>query len=112
MKIARFSDKVLNNDKVEVVLILETAMSKELSISMKKALFMKEHKAPLPIIIHMLEGKVNFRVNDQNVTLSKSDVITIDGGVPHSLEALEDTIIRLSIMKLDTVNRVKDVVEE
>lgn len=70
---------------------------------------MKEHKAPFPIIVHLLEGHIDFGINGKKNELTKGAILTLDGNVPHDLNALEDSVVRLSLSKRDKVERVKDV---
>jgi len=73
---------------------------------------MKEHQAPFPIVVHLLEGSVDFGVEGKVSRLNKGDILTLAGKVPHDLLALEDSIIRLTISSLDSAARVKEVVKE
>lgn len=72
---------------------------------------MKEHKTPFPIIVHLLEGEINFGVQGAVHLLKKGAIITLEGDVPHDLTALKDSIVRLTLSKLDKVERVKKVAE-
>lgn len=71
---------------------------------------MKEHKAPFPIIVHVLEGTIDFGVLGEIKKLQKGAIITLEENIPHDLTALENSIVRLSLSKLDNASRVEKVI--
>lgn len=93
-------------NKPSVTIILETKTSKEVRIVMKKGQSMKEHKAPFPIIIELFDGSIDFGVNGKKQVLKKGDLITLDENIPHDLTCLSDCIVRLSVSKSDTIERI------
>ena len=112
MKITSFHrDITFERDKVITKVILETSFSKEIRIILKKGLVMKEHKAPYPIAVHLLEGDLKFGVENQTYLLKKGDIITLEANVLHSLTALENSVVRLSLSKLDNIKRVQNIVK-
>lgn len=110
MKTESFNDDVIFSDKISTKVILETPFSKEIRILLKSGQIMKEHKAPFPIIVHVLEGTIDFGVLGEIKKLQKGAIITLDENIPHDLTALEDSIVRLSLSKLDTASRVEKVI--
>lgn len=100
----------LNFDGVQAEKLLETDFSKEIRISMQKGSVMKEHKAPAPIIVQILKGCVAFEVGSEILILNEFDTITLKANAPHSLMANEDSIIRLSLSKMDSEKRVFNIV--
>lgn len=112
MKRAKFNySDGFNPEKAAIKLVLETSFSKEIQISMKKGQIMKEHTAPFPIIVHLLDGRVEFRVSGKSHPLVIGDILTLEARVPHDLEATEDSVIRLTLSKHDHEQRVKTVTE-
>lgn len=112
MKIASFGrDIIFNDNKIATQIILETTFSKEIQILLKQGQLMKEHKAPSPIIVHILEGKIDFGVTGTVHNLIKNDIITLETDVPHDLTAIEDSVVRLTLSKKDNIERVQEVIK-
>ena len=112
MKTASFNDALqFNRDRITTSVILETSFSKEIRILLAKGQKMKEHKTPFPIVVHVLEGSIDFGVQSEIYSLEKGAVIALEGNIPHNLTALKDSVIRLSLSKLDSAKRVESVAE-
>jgi quercetin dioxygenase-like cupin family protein len=110
MKIESFVENLdFNDHKIVTKVLLESSFSKEIRILLKKGQIMKEHKAPYPIIVHVLDGEINFGVEGDTHLLKKGAIITLAGNIPHDLTALEDSIVRLTLSKLDKAERVEKV---
>ncbi len=110
MKMESFDQNVNFNDlNIVTKVILETSFTKEIRILLKKGQNMKEHKAPFPIIVHVLSGEINFGVEGTVKRLKRGDIITLLANVAHDLTALDDSIIRLTLSKPDQAERVKNV---
>jgi quercetin dioxygenase-like cupin family protein len=113
MKVASFADGIEFNDThTTASVIMETSFSKEIRILFRKDQIMKEHKTAYPIAVHVLEGHIDFRVNGEVHQLKKGSIITLQGNVPHDLTALEESIVRLTLSKLDNIERVEKVATE
>lgn len=101
-----------NDHKIVTKVLLETSFSKEIRILLKKGQLMKEHKAPFSIIIHMVEGSIDFGVEGKVHMLKQGDIITLAANVPHDLLAKSDSIVRLTLSKQDAAERVEKVVAD
>lgn len=105
-------DLEYNESRPAVKVLLDTEAGKEIRITFKKGQLMKKHQAPLPIVVEIFRGKIKFGVNgEHSFDMEAGDLITLDSKVPHDLEALEDSIVRLSLSKFDNANRVKEEVK-
>lgn len=93
--------------KVKITPLVQNAFAKEIQILMAKDSVMKEHKAPFPISVQVLKGKIWFEVEGECFVLEALDMIALQANVPHSLGGLEDSIVRLSLAQSDSVVRVK-----
>lgn len=58
-----------------------------------------DHQAPGPITVHLLQGRVRFATADQSVDLSRGMLLSLDGGIVHRVEALDDSVVLLTLGK-------------
>lgn len=107
-----YKEMEFNTAKPAVKVLLETDFTKEIRILMKKGQEMKEHKTPFPIVIELVEGAITFAVEGKEYSIAKGDLLTLSGGVPHSLVAMEESIVRLTLSKFDSPERVEKVSEK
>jgi len=111
MKIESFNENLdFNDNRIVTKVLLESSFSKEIRILLKQGQIMKEHKAPFPIIIHILDGEIDLGAEGSIHPLKKGDIITLAANIPHDLAALKDSIVRLTLSKHDKVSRVETVV--
>ncbi|WP_267524624.1 cupin domain-containing protein [Campylobacter sp. MG1] len=93
-----------------VNVICDDEFSKEIQILMPKGSSMDKHNAPARIIVQVLKGEIDFEINGEVKNLKSLMSIRVDAKIFHSLYAKEDSIIRLSLAKNDSVSRVKSVI--
>lgn len=110
MKTSSLLDNLEYNDtKPAVKVLFETKTTKEIRIALKGGQVMKEHKTPYAIVVEMFEGNLDFGVKGEVFNLKRGDILSLDGGVPHDLKAISDCIVRLTLAKEDSVDRVLSV---
>jgi rmlC-like cupin family protein len=107
-----YQDLEFNENKPAIKAILETDFTKEIRILMRENQEMKEHQTPFPIVVELLEGEIIFGVEGQNYEVKKGDLLTLSGGVPHNLIAKKESVIRLTLSKLDSSKRVEGIAEK
>ncbi|AXX86818.1 cupin domain-containing protein [Malaciobacter marinus] len=98
-------------DKVAITVMFESEFSKEIRIVFKQDQVMKEHKTSYPITVEIFEGEILFGVNGKTHTLTRGDIVSLEANVPHDLKANKNSIVRLSLSKKDSINRVKGVLK-
>ncbi|MEP1016811.1 cupin, partial [Maribacter dokdonensis] len=76
-KVSFIENLDFNDKKMVTQVLLETSFSKEIRILLRKGQLMKEHKAPFPIIVHIVEGNIDFGVEGTVHVLKQGDMITI-----------------------------------
>jgi quercetin dioxygenase-like cupin family protein len=110
-KINIFENLVYSDEKVQITPLMETQSSKEIRIVFKKNQIMKEHKTNFPISVQIVEGEIDFGVNKEIYKLIKGDIVFLEASILHNLEAKEDSIVRLTLSKKDSVARVNSVLK-
>lgn len=106
------NDLEFTDNRVKISVVLETSFSKEIRIAFKEGQTMNEHKTAYPIAVHLLKGAVEFGVEGEKYQLKEGDILTLEGNIPHDLLAHEESVVRLTLSKLDTVERVKGVAKD
>ncbi len=105
------NDLEFKDSKPNISVLFESDFSKEIRILLKENQIMKEHKTAYPIVVEIFDGNIDFGVNGEVHSLKKGDILTLSANVPHDLKATSDSIVRLTLSKMDTVNRVKGVLK-
>ncbi len=106
LKNLEFSDK-----QVIITLMLESNFGKEIRIAFKKGQVMKEHKTKFPITVMTVQGCIEFGMLGEVTTLEAGDVIAVDANIMHQLKATEESVVRLSLHKSDSLARVSSVLK-
>ena len=93
MKIASLLEGlVYDENKPSISILMETDAAKEIRITFKKGQLMKEHKTSCPIVVEIFKGRLDFGVLGTKQHLIAGQFIALEGGVPHDLTALEDSV--------------------
>jgi quercetin dioxygenase-like cupin family protein len=66
-------------------------------VLMKANTQMKEHHADARISIHSLQGRIRVHLPDQKVEMPAGELIALDHGIPHDVEAVEESAFLISI---------------
>ncbi|ELG8507135.1 cupin domain-containing protein [Campylobacter jejuni] len=112
MKITQWNKADFSPKEVKINVLIDDEHSKEIQILLAKDSVMKEHKAPFAIRVQVLSGKIWFEVEKEKFELNALDMISLEANVAHSLGGLENSIIRLSLNKSDSVQRVNAVLKK
>ena len=99
---------VYTEARPKIDVILETPFSKEIRIAMVKDQLMNDHSAPLPIVVCVMKGSIKFGTGASTITLQTGDIVGLEPSVKHNLLALEESVVRLTLSKADSANRVKE----
>ncbi|MCQ2679753.1 cupin domain-containing protein [Helicobacter pylori] len=98
MKMVHFLEGVCF-EKLHIEALSENSSNKEIRICMPKGSVMDKHKAPGAISVQVLEGKIIFEVENEKIEMPKGALISLEAQVLHLLDALENSVIRLSLSK-------------
>lgn len=69
---------------------------KTLVLGFKEGMILKEHKASITSKLTVLEGQVLYKEKDREFELNTYDTFDIPVDVPHSVEALKDSLCLLT----------------
>lgn len=106
-----YDEIVFSKEKVQITPMFESEFSKEIRIVFTKEQFMKDHKTNFPITVEIFEGEIDFGVGENIYNLKKGDIVSLGASIVHNLKAVEDSIVRLTLSKKDSVNRVNGVLK-
>ena len=71
------------------------------------------HAAAGEVTVHCLEGKLAFSAEGKTQELSAGRLLFLKAGVPHSMQAVEDSRVLMTIIRRGVIDRVcVDVVQE
>ncbi|MGN8407293.1 cupin domain-containing protein [Helicobacter pylori] len=98
MKMVHFLEGVCF-EKLNIEALNENSSNKEIRICMPKGAVMDKHKAPGAISVQVLEGKIIFEAENEKIEMPKGALISLEAQVLHRLDALENSVIRLSLSK-------------
>lgn len=112
MEIAKFTKEIqYKEDKPTINLMLETAFTKEIRIAFRKGQALKQHKTNFPIVVQIVEGTINFGVEGKVHPLETGDLISLEPNILHDLFAVSNSIVRLTLLKGDHLERVQKIVQ-
>jgi len=66
-------------------------------LALKAGAHLEKHEAPGPITIHALAGRLRVRLANETVELAPGEILSVDSGLTHDLEALEQSAILLTV---------------
>jgi quercetin dioxygenase-like cupin family protein len=111
MKTVSFLADLEFASKPQIKVMHESSLGKEIRICMDKGNIMQEHTAPQAITIMIIKGSVRIASDGEEATLHEGDMLYFNAKVPHSLEAEEQSVVRLVLSKNDTTQRVQNLVK-
>lgn len=82
----RHGVSLVKGDGVNVALIL-----------LKKGARLQEHHTRAPITVHLIEGRINLIAVDKPNLLTAGMLIALDRAIAHSVEALEESALILTV---------------
>ena len=85
---ATTSRTVVDNDHVRVV-----------AFAFDRGEQLTEHTASMPVVVQLLTGAMRFEVDGQSHQLAAGDCVYLASKEPHSLEALEPSLMSLVMLR-------------
>jgi len=85
-----------DGDRHGVTLLREGGLSVVLT-RLKAGSALNEHAAPGPTTVQVLDGHVRIRLADEHLDVPGGRLVAFNGGVRHSVEAIEDSTLLLTL---------------
>jgi quercetin dioxygenase-like cupin family protein len=73
---------------------------------------LREHVAQQPVLLQALEGTLTVELGNEVVKLRPGDLLHIEPGVPHSVEAVERAKLQLMVLMIDSPGPSKIPMED
>lgn len=86
--------------------------TREIRFVFQQGQLMKKHQTPFPIVIEVVNGKIDFGIDGRVETLVSGDLVALDGGIAHDLVAQTDSIVRLTMSLTRTIDREGNKIED
>jgi quercetin dioxygenase-like cupin family protein len=83
-----------SGDRHAVSLVKNDALSVLLMV-LKQGAHLQEHHAKGPIVLELVSGSIRFITESNQRSLSAGEIIALDRGIAHSVEALEESTLLL-----------------
>ena len=80
------------------VALARTAHMELIRLVLPKERPMPQHKVDGDMTLQCLEGEIEVDAHGRSVTLLPGEMLYLDGGVPHSVRALEDAVALMTIL--------------
>ncbi len=85
------------SDRNAITLFKSDAM-RMVMIALHPGAEMKTHTAPGTISVQVLQGQIEFTVAEEPHQRSTGQALTLQGGIPHSVTPLEDSVVLLTLV--------------
>lgn len=59
---------------------------------------MPEHRVDGELTVQCLEGSISFSIGGARETMRQGDLVCLAGGMPHALEAIEDSSVLVTLL--------------
>jgi quercetin dioxygenase-like cupin family protein len=105
------ADVIFGETQPVITPLITNEFTKEIRIVFREGQSMKAHKTSYPITVMIVSGEIDFGIGEERIVFAAGDVIALEPNVIHDLNALEDSIVRLSLHKGDSVARVSGVLK-
>jgi quercetin dioxygenase-like cupin family protein len=67
--------------------------------ALRRGAVLREHRAPGHATLHLLAGRMVLRADERSLDLAPGDVVTLEAGLPHAAEAVDDAVFLLTIVE-------------
>ena len=92
-------EKTWQSGDRNAVTLVKNPSTRVTLVALRKDASLHEHKVEGPITLYVVEGSIKFIVGGANCSLKRGGFLTLERTIPHDVEALEDSVILLTIIQ-------------
>lgn len=93
-----FSDSSLNDESGrKTKMLIKHEEFRIALVTMRSGSEWSDHKTPARISVQVLRGQIRFNIPDDTFNLTCGQLLTLDPGVVHSVESVEDSAFLLTL---------------
>lgn len=85
----------MNAERLTVQQVFRGDGASVIRLAFQAGQVMREHSAPRPILVQVLEGHITFSIGDEALDLPRGAIVHVDARVMHEVTALEDSHLLL-----------------
>ena len=86
-------------DRIKPHRLLDTPDVRVVHIALGDGEELKEHMAPFPILVQVVEGEVDFAVNEEVYRMSTGGLISLPAKLLHAVTAVGNARIQIALLK-------------
>jgi quercetin dioxygenase-like cupin family protein len=88
--------------RVKPVSVLKSTGANVVVFAFDTGTELHEHTAKQPVLLQALEGALTVRLEGETVALRPGDLLHIEPGVEHSVEAVDRARLQLTVLMIDS----------
>jgi quercetin dioxygenase-like cupin family protein len=91
------SEETWHKAERNTIPLFKTDRMRGVLLALRAGTVISSHRADGPITVQLLEGRIRFSAESQTVTLVKGQLLTLQAGLPHAVEAEEESVFLLTV---------------
>lgn len=91
-------EKQWNTEERDAITLVKTSSLRIVLMVLHEGTTMAEHSTDGTISVQVLSGSVDFIIKDSSTHLKASSLISLAGGIPHSVRAIEESVLLLTVI--------------
>ncbi|HLZ33192.1 MAG TPA: hemerythrin domain-containing protein [Nitrospira sp.] len=77
--------------------LFKTERMRVMLVALPAGMKLSSHQADGPITVQVIEGRIAFTAESQTVTLAEGQMLSLQAGLPHAVDAPEDAVFLLTV---------------
>jgi quercetin dioxygenase-like cupin family protein len=91
-------EKQWKTEDRDAITLIKTSSLRIVLMVLHAGTTMEEHVTDGPISAQLLSGSVEFKIRNNTTHLKSSSLLSLAGGIPHSVRAIEESVLLLTVI--------------